>query len=686
MAPRAVGQHRPWTSGSRIGDLVRTRRFLGLHGRPEWRRPQAVPTVALFDVFDTLLVRSELRADAAWAHMATRVAARTGRPRTEVLEARRFAARATARRHGGCAVLEEIHVEMCRRLGLDDRWWSTTASDEIDAELALCRPVVAGVRLLEAARDHVGRAVFVSDMHLPGAVIRSMLDRHGIWRDGDVLWVSGEARARKADGRLFVAVARSEGFDLRAAVHVGDQPVADRAAPRWFGVDVRPFRGATANRYERTLADAATPGDLADRMAGASRSTRVSTEAAHDPIRSVAVGVMGPLLAGFSLWLLRTAQRLELDTLHFLSRDGQVLLEVTEPIARRLGCDVELRYLHGGRLAWTLAAADVERDDEWERLVDTVVLRYSRITPLGVAMRLGLDAEAISGPLRRDPRTPMTPEDRGRAIGLLHEPGIRRAAARSSARQRDEARGYLGQQGLIGAPRAAVVDVGWVGSTMGQLARILQPDPAPLALFIGFTGDRSQPPGGHRAYLWGASDGHPTAERPALPTIVEMCCQGRHGPVAGYRHVDGRWEPRLLSPTSTAVRSWPLEEMHRSIVDFVEVLSEDLVPDDLDADVRDPVLTNLEQFARRPDRAEATAWGDLVREEDPQADSTFPVARAFRGSDLARTLRPGHAAGRNLAWPEAALARTDPPMRWLASTTLAAGALARRWSRRRPAP
>jgi hypothetical protein len=102
-----------------------------------------------------------------------------------------------------------------------------------------------------------------------------------------------------------------------------------------------------STRYEDIMrAGSAGPGDLASRFAATSRAARAAVGAApgHEAaIREVAAGVAAPALVGFVLWLLAEARRRGLRRLRFLSRDGQVLHELT----RRLGADsgLDLEYV-----------------------------------------------------------------------------------------------------------------------------------------------------------------------------------------------------------------------------------------------------------------------------------------------------------------------------------------------------
>ena len=93
-------------------------------------------------------------------------------------------------------------------------------------------------------------------------------------------------------------------------------------------------------------ARSARPGDLAARFARASRAARAAVEAASEheaAIRDVAAGVAGPALVGFVLWIQEQARQRGLRRLRFLSRDGQVLYELTRRLAPGAGPRIRLQ-------------------------------------------------------------------------------------------------------------------------------------------------------------------------------------------------------------------------------------------------------------------------------------------------------------------------------------------------------
>lgn len=120
----------------------------------------------------------------------------------------------------------------------------------------------------------------------------------------------------------------------------------------------------TPKRFETILERhrGATSG-LSWLMAGASRLARLqhaTGDAREDALGSVAAGVMGPTLTAWGLWIIRRAKEEDCARICYMSRDGQVLVDIACRLERRLQTGIEHRYLYGGRHAstslWSLDA------------------------------------------------------------------------------------------------------------------------------------------------------------------------------------------------------------------------------------------------------------------------------------------------------------------------------------------
>src|ERR1700691_348924 len=145
-----------------------------------------------------------------------------------------------------------------------------------------------------------------------------------------------------------------------------------------------------ATRYEQIMdAHSARPGDLAERFAHASWAARTEVEVTsqHEAaIRDVAAGVAAPALVGFVIWIQEQSRQRGLRRLRFLSRDGQVLYELTRRLAPAPGAGVDLEYIYSSRLTWSFAATQPDHLAEAPWLFNSFI----KSNAADVCARLGL--------------------------------------------------------------------------------------------------------------------------------------------------------------------------------------------------------------------------------------------------------------------------------------------------------
>ena len=318
--------------------------------------------ISSFDVFDTVLTRIVGAPRAIFLLLGKQLASQSLISCTpEAFADARIKAEHRTHGHVGekCS-LEQIYIELAIALRLTDEQREKMMHLECVLESKLIRPILIAKDLIQAARDQGKRVVFVSDMYLPAEFIQEQLVLHSFWVKGDQLYVSHEYGKSKATGQLFQEMISRQGILPTQVSHCGNDLRIDVQGAKKVGLKAHHFNEGNLNRYEQILESysCATEG-LSSVLAEASRLVRLqvpvssSKEAA---LRDVAAGVVAPTLVGYVLWVLQQAQMMGLKRLYFVSRDGQILLEIARRLVSKLNVSCELRYIYGSRLAWNLSA------------------------------------------------------------------------------------------------------------------------------------------------------------------------------------------------------------------------------------------------------------------------------------------------------------------------------------------
>ncbi|WP_270936306.1 HAD family hydrolase, partial [Falsiroseomonas oryzae] len=622
-----------------------------------------------FDVFDTLLTRCWWRPEDLFLRLGARLAeAGLLRAAPADFAARRIAAEAGLRARPGVeeVTLAEIHAELAGSFGWTAEQTAVAAALELDAEEEAIRPIAANARLLAGLQRQGADVALLSDTYLDRAALMRLLRRAGITVPEDRIFASSALGATKRSGRLFGLVAERLGVPPQRIAHRGDHPHSDLAVPRAAGLVAQRCLIGVPSRFEAVLhqATARQPEMLRSALAGAARAARLSVDPPTPHARalwSVGADVAGPLLAGFVLWVVLEARRAGLRRLHFVSRDGQILLRIAEMLLGRLGWGIECRYLLGSRQAWHLPAM--------ERLDDAALDWLAKEAPgeplRSVLARAELAPERIAGALARHGLDGLdAPAPTSRLIALLRDAEVDGALLEAAAERRRLALGYLRQEGLLDGGPAAMVDLGWHGRLQRSLRRLLE---------LGATDGRTPPLTGFYLALRNRPEGFAAAEMRTFvdspdflhrmnPVLFEIFCAADHGTVRRYvARPDGGFAAELAESADRRALAWGLRTLQDGILAFAAELAEALRRSS-GADAADWCevlraggLAAYDAFRRDPSAEEAEAFGSFPH-ADGQAHEVWsdcaprigPAMRLRLGLGLGASGYAGH-------WPEASL-------------------------------
>jgi FMN phosphatase YigB (HAD superfamily) len=627
-----------------------------------------------FDAFDTLVTRCWWRPEDVFLEAGERLRGMgLVRESAEAWAARRAAAEAALRRVPGTEEvdLKGIYAALAADLGWSAAEKEAAAEIELSCEEAAIRPIAENIGRLARLQAEGAEVAVLSDTYFDGASLLRLLDRGGVSVRPDRVFGSSALMASKRTGRMFGAVAQTLGVPPAAIAFTGNHPDADFAVPRAAGLQAELYTAGEPTRYETLLhaATAAHPAAVGSTVAGASRAARLSRvmSTAHErALWTVGTGVAGPLLCGFTLWVLQQARLRGVQRLHFVSRDGQILKRIADMFCDRLGWQVDCRYLLGSRQAWHLPT--VESLDEtalaWmveEGVQDPLraVLARAELAPSDVSAALGRHGLG-------DPSALASPAPPSQVADVLRNPEVESLVLAAAAKRRQAALGYLEQAGLLEPVPQAMVDLGWHGRLQRSLRRLLE---------IGAGEDRtpdltgfyfalvSRPPGfapdAMRAYVEAA----PVVER-LNPVLFEIFCAADHGTVRRYRPApDGGFAAELASATNEPVLSWGLSTLQDGILAFACELADCMVrmpwhgAEAWSDALRDAGTASFELFHLDPSEEEAEAFGSFPHADGQthavRGDCAPPVGALSRlrlGLGFKDASYGGH-------WPEASVRR-----------------------------
>ncbi len=227
--------------------------------------------------------------------------------------------------------------------------------------------------------------------------------------------------------------------------------------------------------------EAPMPGQDTSCEASEHRHAPISAEEA-DVLHELGYSILGPLLAGFSLWLLgRHETRTPRSKLLFLSRDGYHLMRAFRKVCESRGQNVDTEYLYVPRIS--VAMANFEATQEGvESLLRTLLFsqdhgtirRYCEFLMISAPSSDELsshglpDADEVLS-AQRLVENDGAIETQLKAFMCSRMPEIEdRAVRERSAYMR-----YLASIGALDHSLLCAVDCGWFGSTLDPLSKIL---------------------------------------------------------------------------------------------------------------------------------------------------------------------------------------------------------------------
>lgn len=597
-----------------------------------------------FDVFDTVLTRLVAEPSSSFFMLSSRLSGKEllkGGPERFVNA--RISAEYRARRY---AINKEITISNIYEELLDEfPTWQASLNDlveeEVDVERRMLVPVPGVEEIISLVREMGRKVVFVSDMYLPSLFIEERLLYFNLAKKGGEVYVSSEYGVKKAHkNSLFSVMSSNEKIEPSGLLHIGDNPIADHRAALDHGARSILLKETGLTDYEKVLESSRWESSgLTSHLAGVSRLTRLTHAGQQSPEAYVQVlsGVAAPLLVGFTAWLLRSAQDMGLKRLYFLSREGDVLLELARVLARRLGLEIELACLYVSRSSVNTALLTNP-----DRLNLVWALTHTGSLSLrAILNRIGLQPEEIheqltkAGFVKSGWTSRLTDSEFHHLIDLLSTASIQGVIARKAEKSGNVAVRYLETAGLFQDTSIGLVDTAGTGSQMRALhilrSRYTTHD------CVGFLirrmwRDHLQDAGFPQinTYLSDHLKGTGIQAMDGMNHMLEVFSVADYGTVLGYEEQPGGVVPIFEERPLPAETLWHSRTMRAPLLTFAENVMLDHVMCANWKLARGGIMNSFWQFWHHPSREEANVWGG------------FPVevgfGKEFRFSELAPVL------------------------------------------------
>lgn len=442
--------------------------------------------VIAFDLFDTLITRPLLNPES----MKNIVASQLGGDLGKLYQQYRSLAENEARAIKGSDVhLAEIFQRFAIITGLSPEVTSQIQSLEESLEIEILKPREETVQLFRDAIATGKEIILVTDTFLSVNTITLILNKYGItgWSK---LFVSNDVGYRKDSGELFKHIIDYYQIQPEEMLMIGDNERSDNQIPENMGIEIlhilRPVEIARSlPRFSQLISEAENQQDLNSEISLGLVIRKNFSSISYSSFEPacliktipylIGYSVIGPLLVGFSQWLLEQSRQDQIDRLYFLSREGKIMKRVFDEWTGGLENSPASDYLELSRRATTVPGIhsidDIIQIAEIDYFPNTIEkFLYTRF---GLHLSAA-DWEVINKHTNISPNDiiSITNKRIDHIIELLQflEPEI----LEKSVNEHASIMQYLIEKGLQGENNKAVVDIGYGGTVQRKINQFMK--------------------------------------------------------------------------------------------------------------------------------------------------------------------------------------------------------------------
>lgn len=413
------------------------------------------------DFFDTLVTRAVAQPTHVFAEVEKRLcASHGGRWRGYALQrvraeqrARELAAHDDRYRD---VSLAEIITELAAMMALSLDEQALAVETECRTEIDLVRPVPFGVNLVAEAQRRELALLVMSDNYMSAEHIANMARAAGYTGITETnIMVSCEHGGLKHNGRLWREMLDLTSVAPRKILHVGDDREADVNQPSRLGIATyRDPRMRISHRHLENTHPAVLP---LSKMEAWLRDDMYET--GWETPRALGAGAFALLVAAQIADVLTVIAQREVAGVYFAARDGWLAHQVWGKTLEE-SVKVSAKYLAFSRSVFGRASIAYVNDAVALRFID----QHERLTPrqlgnrFGCTLRASVNHDTVLG------------ADQLRALLVENEEVV----VAASQKLRERVMGYLHTMGLTSPGHHVVVDVGWTGATLADLAELVR--------------------------------------------------------------------------------------------------------------------------------------------------------------------------------------------------------------------
>ncbi|SDB30261.1 HAD family hydrolase [Eubacterium oxidoreducens] len=298
------------------------------------------------------------------------------------------------------------------------------------------------------------KIIIVSDMYLPKSCIEKILEDAG-YKGYEKLYLSNEYQKNKAGGNLYELIKQEVTGSI---IHVGDNPHSDDEMARRHGIATKPYPNVNNKTQLYRAMDLSYM--IGSAYRGLVNAQLFNGRDSYEVEYEYGYVYGGLFVVGYCAFIHEYAKTHNLDKVLFLSRDGDILMQVYQ----MLYPDESVEYVYWSRKAALKLMADEDRFDYFRRFIHHKVNQGITFAEILSSMEL----EELGASLEFEEKlTSNNAKTLQRFIEAKWDEVIAIYEGQMTA-----ARKYYAKV-LAGCQKVAAVDIGWAGSGALALSHLI---------------------------------------------------------------------------------------------------------------------------------------------------------------------------------------------------------------------
>lgn len=232
---------------------------------------------------------------------------------------------------------------------------------EIEAELENIEAKQDKLDILYKLLNNNEKVILISDMYLPRTIIDKMLNKVDSRLSQLPVYLSSELGNQKSTGLLFLDIFEDLDYDYSSWIHYGDNKHADFIVPKKLNIKPILHKPTTLNNYENQMINRNKNYDmyLLVNLLAKFRNEN------QDELSYYVYAYISSYLVPYVNWSINKALKEKINTLYFISRDGDLLKKIADEIIKVNGYNIKTKHIYGSRKAWRIPSFINDVDEEF---------------------------------------------------------------------------------------------------------------------------------------------------------------------------------------------------------------------------------------------------------------------------------------------------------------------------------